>query len=207
MKARFMDPREHKTEALAKRIVRISGWPLLQLGDVVDVGCGTGMVLAAAEPYSRTLTGVDMDPEYVAIASSRVPQAKVRVGFAGDDLGSDAFDTAFFCDVIEHVESPVAALASIRKALRPGGLLVITTPNANSVVRLVEGRSWFGFAETHLILFTPLTLKHLAVQSGFVGVKVTTIASNRIVGTVLEPWGSAAAILVLARKPHPTGAA
>jgi 2-polyprenyl-3-methyl-5-hydroxy-6-metoxy-1,4-benzoquinol methylase len=137
------------------------------------------------------------------LGKQSLPSAKLIVGDLERTpaLGSNVFDTVFFCDVIEHLRNPVDSLLTLHRALSPGGLLVITTPNPNSLVRVVQGSSWFGLADKgHLIFFTRFTLAHLLRRLGYCNVSVGTIATSRLVGAVLSPLRGAPTLLATASK-------
>jgi trans-aconitate methyltransferase len=97
--------------------------------DVMDLGCGEGALLKrlSEERPSHRLRGMDSHP---AVASLRIPGAEIARGDLTKPgcLPSEAFDRIFCLDVLEHIESLAEPLGSIRGALRPGGLLVITAP-------------------------------------------------------------------------------
>ena len=94
---------------------------------VLDVGCGTGFVLAALEREGMLGCGLDMHLTGLRYARKRtrgliVCEGATRVPFAAD------FDVAMLCDVIEHVADDVAVLSSTSSALKRGGIVVITVP-------------------------------------------------------------------------------
>lgn len=99
---------------------------------LVDVGCGGGLV---AEPCARlgaTVTGLDPSPEMIAVATRHAAGAGLaidyRVGEASSLAGA-AFDALLALEVVEHTPSPRAFIADCAAALRPGGLLVLSTIN------------------------------------------------------------------------------
>ncbi|MBI5882919.1 MAG: methyltransferase domain-containing protein [Elusimicrobia bacterium] len=97
--------------------------------DVMDLGCGEGALLGklskARSPHR--LKGMDSHP---AVTSLRIPGVEITRGdlTKPGSLPSAAFDRVFCLDVLEHIEFLAEPLGSIRGALRPGGLLVITAP-------------------------------------------------------------------------------
>lgn len=99
-------------------------------GRFLEVGCGTGFVLAgvrAAFP-AWELAGSDLFPEGLEFARQRVPGAALfqmdarRIPFDAE------FDVAGAFDVLEHVEEDEAVLAEMRRAVRPGGGILVTVP-------------------------------------------------------------------------------
>jgi SAM-dependent methyltransferase len=85
----------------------------------------------------------------------------------------NTFDLVMLFDIIEHLETPFWLLKEIQRTLRTDGKLIITTPNLNAVdkfLRTILGKekTWYGFLDdTHLNLFTPLSLRFLVVKAGF----------------------------------------
>ncbi|HED65774.1 MAG TPA: methyltransferase domain-containing protein [Planctomycetes bacterium] len=101
---------------------------------VADVGAGTGLFLGAlADAVGRdgVVFEVDISPRFIEHLNERIetegyPQAKtVLTGLDRLDLPAESIDVAFVCDTYHHFEFPDRNLDSIRRALRPGGLLVV----------------------------------------------------------------------------------
>ena len=86
------------------------------------------------------------------------------------------FDAAAMFDTIEHLFDPRAVLQSVARALRPGGLLLVSTPNFNALSRHLLGPAWavLGPLE-HMYYFEEQTLARLLEVGGFAGV---TFARN-----------------------------
>jgi 2-polyprenyl-6-hydroxyphenyl methylase/3-demethylubiquinone-9 3-methyltransferase len=101
--------------------------------DILDVGCAQGtFALQMAERGHRVVL-LDARPGHIEYARSRheAGQVEFRSGYLEDqgDL-SGRFDLIVFSEVIEHIRSPGVVLARLREALKPGGHLLITTPNS-----------------------------------------------------------------------------
>ncbi len=146
-------------------------------GRTLDIGCGDGSVLEALRARTSESAGVDSSAAAVELTRARTPEADVVAADVQESLpfADASFDSVLMLDVIEHLTNPIAAIAEIRRVLRPGGLLAVTTPNANSPIRYLRGRKWFGTADPgHVTLYTSFTLCHLLERAGF------TIAMNRI---------------------------
>jgi 2-polyprenyl-3-methyl-5-hydroxy-6-metoxy-1,4-benzoquinol methylase len=99
----------------------------LQGRSVLDVGCGTGYVLQALDAAGMLTCGLDMHLAALRYARRRtrgliVCETATRMPFAGQ------FELALLCDVIEHTPDDVAVLRETRRALQPGGRVLITVP-------------------------------------------------------------------------------
>jgi SAM-dependent methyltransferase len=101
---------------------------------VLDVGCGIGNFVAFAQSRAMAAYGIDVDAEAVAVARSRgLPVC------LSEDLDTIApnqtLDAITLWDVIEHLYDPVPVLCSVLTKLRPGGAVLLETPDAAFPVR------------------------------------------------------------------------
>ncbi len=104
-------------------------------GTILDAGCGSGVFsfeLAKRHPEAQ-VTGVELEPELVARASEIARRAGLtNCSFQQGDVTKldfeDAFDLVVSVDNFEHVEDDIAAMRTLRHALRPGGRLVAHVP-------------------------------------------------------------------------------
>ncbi|MGP5413056.1 class I SAM-dependent methyltransferase [Brachybacterium paraconglomeratum] len=95
-------------------------------GELLDVGCGTGRLAVRAEHAGRTVTALDADESMVEAARRRLRGQVLRAALPDlplPDAGEGAIAANF---VINHVGRPRAALAELRRVLRPGGRLAMT---------------------------------------------------------------------------------
>src|SRR6185503_9475367 len=104
--------------------------PMPESGQLLDVGCGTGELLARiAGKYPRSvLAGIDPVAEMLAVARKKLPErAELRVGYANALPWPDgSFDVVVSCNMFHYVTHPVPALREMTRVLKPGGKLVIT---------------------------------------------------------------------------------
>lgn len=138
---------------------------------LLEVGCGAGFFLKAAERAGWRVAGIDLSDEGSRFAREKlgldVRQERAEAMTA--ERGS--FDAVAMFDAIEHLFDPRAVLESAARALRPGGLLVVSTPNFNALSRHVLGSAWavLGPLE-HTYYFERRTLARLVEACGFIGV-------------------------------------
>lgn len=96
----------------------------------LEVGCGLGYFSNKASIIGAKVTGIDIGPELVKINKKKTPGGKFVVASASKlPFKSNSFDIVLSTEVIEHVENQKRAMKEMLRVLRPGGLLVITTPN------------------------------------------------------------------------------
>ncbi len=133
--AAFVERFEGESREIAVQHAAIVAATGLRPGDrVADIGAGTGLFLAA---FSRavgprgSVAAVDISPVFVEHLARRAADeglANVRAALCTErsvQLPPESVDLVFVCDTYHHFEHPQDTLASIRRALRPGGLLVI----------------------------------------------------------------------------------
>ncbi|MFE0459189.1 class I SAM-dependent methyltransferase [Kitasatospora sp. NPDC058965] len=94
---------------------------------VLDVGTGPGTVAAAATARGAEVVAVDAEPGMVALAAANAPGAQVRQAVLPElPFADGAFDAVVANFVVNHVEDPWAALAELRRVVRPGGRVAVT---------------------------------------------------------------------------------
>lgn len=131
-------------------------------GRVLDLGCGDGRTAVALQSAGWTVVAMDQDP--ASIAAARVAGATdARVGTINDLPDTEErFDAVVLSHVIEHLVEPIAALVEIRRHLRPGGQLVILTPNAASASHQRFRGTWRGLeVPRHLQILSADGLRHM----------------------------------------------
>ncbi len=100
---------------------------------VLDVGCGTGSLLAALGtwPGPRMLQGIDASEVYVTAARERFPGAGIELGDAcAMPFGDGAFDAALSQLVLQFVPEPAMAVAEMRRVVQPGGIVAAAVWNS-----------------------------------------------------------------------------
>ncbi|MFD6494394.1 class I SAM-dependent methyltransferase [Streptomyces sp. NPDC059944] len=154
---------------------------------VLDIGCGDGTAAQAAAPLlaGHRVVGVDWSQDALRRARTRVPYA-VRGELTGGGLpfAPASADAVLFSEVVEHLVDPDGALDEIRRVLRPGGHLMLSTPNlaawynrglllagiqpvfSEVSLRAVHGRPGREVVG-HLRLYTARALREFVAASGF----------------------------------------
>jgi len=155
----------------------------------VDLGCGRNELTGELAPDSPSAFGLDREihPGLALPPSNPV----VRADLAALPLRAASVDLLTANTVVEHLGDPARALEEMRRALRPGGAILLRTPNRRHPLTLLarllpqtvkEKLIWRLFGVTAQDVFptlyranTPQTLRRLARQAGFARVRVTAV--------------------------------
>jgi ubiquinone/menaquinone biosynthesis C-methylase UbiE len=140
----------------------------------LDLGCGDGRL--SVELDSGGLTAADVSAVALERARRRLPEAQL-VELQPDaplPLGDDSFDLVLCAETIEHVRDVQLLLSEVRRVLRPGGTLALTTPAHRRYMRVPDPRS------PHLRFLTRRSLRALMSELGF-----EVVALRRRSGTLL----------------------
>jgi SAM-dependent methyltransferase len=143
---------------------------------VLDVGCGSGADLARLRDLGWSTEGLEFD--HRAAEAARLRGLHVREGeLSAQRYPSQTFDAVILSHVIEHVHDPVDLLSECSRILRPGGKVVILTPNADSLGHRYFGKHWRGLeVPRHLMIFTSGALGAVVTRAGLVPVQIRTSA-------------------------------
>lgn len=142
-------------------------------GRLLEVGAGSGGFVRAA-----VARGWDVDATEISKGAIDGLLAAGATVFMGDVAAARypdrRFDLVVSVEVIEHLPAPMAHLAELCRVTRPGGLLLLTTPNFDGLSRRCLGVRWRVIDPEHLGYFTPSTLCCTVRQSGYREVRVTS---------------------------------
>jgi 2-polyprenyl-3-methyl-5-hydroxy-6-metoxy-1,4-benzoquinol methylase len=147
---------------------------------VLDVGCGEGSFAAELARAGVEVVAIDVAEEPLRRARERHPELELRlVEEAGWPFADASFDAVWAGEVIEHATDTAAWLSELRRTLRPGGRLLLSTPAHGLLTRLRLAVSERAFAEhfqplgDHLHFYTRGALAGLLADFGFEHVRVT----------------------------------
>ena len=133
---------------------------------LLDVGCGDGSLVAYLSGLGWDAEGIDVDS--AAVAAARRQGLRVQLGtLASEPYPPRSFDVLTMSHVIEHVIDPIALLRDCHRVLKPGGTLVLFTPNVESWGHDRFREAWLGLdPPRHLYLFRSATLRTCLDRSG-----------------------------------------
>ena len=149
---------------------------------ILDVGCGIGYFLEVAKKRGWDVYGTEFTN--IAVYKCSEKGIKMKKGILDpENYLPEEFDIITSFEVIEHINNPIHELNNFHKLLRKGGLVYVTTPNFNSLLRyrLKSDYNIICFPE-HLSYYTPNTLKKVFTRVGFKTKKIqsTGISLTRI---------------------------
>jgi 2-polyprenyl-6-hydroxyphenyl methylase/3-demethylubiquinone-9 3-methyltransferase len=148
---------------------------------VIDLGCGNGSLLATFRERGWQLTGVDFSPSGIEVARKAFPGIRFELGDATEDLarfGYGTYDLVISTETIEHIFLPRKYSQNCFRLLKPGGVLVMSTPFHGYIKNL--GSSLLGAWDSHwaplwdyghIKFWSPVTLGQLLYESGFENVE------------------------------------
>jgi SAM-dependent methyltransferase len=154
-----------------------------------DIGCGTGCFLEEAGRAGWEAEGCE-------VSAHAAEQARAR-GLAVTctpveqlDLPPNSYDCVALWDVVEHLRDPRDALAKAAGALRPGGVLALSTGDITSLCARLSGPCWHLFnLPEHLFFFSPNSLRRLLARVGCRVRRITREVSWVPLAYVLERLG------------------
>ncbi|WP_337996696.1 class I SAM-dependent methyltransferase [Oleispirillum naphthae] len=187
---------------------------------ILDIGCGCGFHdrEMAEYPFVREVLGIDYSAKSIEAAETHYPHPKVRRKVADlRDLAGETFDMVVSWQVFEHLADPKAYFAAALKVLRPGGRLVIFTPNRlrlSNRIRRLKGLEPQLCDPQHFHEYVPGEVEaigrafHLSRADGFgyglsgVGILNRIGVRNRLRwGTVLASAADAFCVIFSATPP------
>lgn len=148
--------------------------------EVVDFGCGNGLLAAEIHGQVQTYTGVDFSEPFIELAGARAAAlGATNVRFVHSTIADfcernpERFDVAFAFDFSEHVYDGMwlEIARGIRRTLKPGGRLYVHTPNAGFIVERMKTREF-------LLKHSP---EHVAVRSMADNVRLLESAGFEVV--------------------------
>ena len=156
--------------------------PYRKNNKLIDVGCGIGYFLEAAKERGWEVYGTEFTEKAIQICSQK--GIKMKKGILDPkNYMPEEFDIITSFEVIEHINNPIHELNSFHKLLRKGGLVYVTTPNFNSLLRYRLKSSYNNICyPEHLSYYTPKTLKKVFTSLGFMTIKIesTGISISRL---------------------------
>lgn len=159
-------------------------------GRILDVGCGNGRFLDRMRQLGWEVTGVEPDGAAVTVAREKLGLQVFEGSLEEAGLPGSHFDAITMNHVIEHVPDPISTLRECHRVLKPGGKLVVATPNIKSMGFQAFSEYWRGLeVPRHLHLFCLHSLR-IAVERAGLEIR------ERWTSATSAPWMYAASSLL-----------
>jgi 2-polyprenyl-3-methyl-5-hydroxy-6-metoxy-1,4-benzoquinol methylase len=173
--SRFLTGKYGKKRVRRYRLVMDAFSPLFDDGAgrrLLDFGCGAGIFLELAHERGFDGWGVDLSRDSIEEARRRPGGSNTYYGAPTDvpEIAAGGFDVVTMWSVLAHLTDPVEDLAMLRGLLKPDGVLLLLTVNANSLELKARGPAWSGFTRNHLKFFSPTTLPIALRKAGFAAI-------------------------------------
>lgn len=162
-------------------------------GTLLDVGAATGTFVELANIAGFAAEGVELSA--YAAGAAQVKGLKVKQGRL-EDAGypGNHFDVVTLFDVFEHITDPKGLLAEVSRILKPGGLLVVNTVDADSLYARILGKYWhLILPPEHLLYFSVKNFASFVERNGFTPVETAKIGKSfplPYVISMLSKWFS-----------------
>jgi SAM-dependent methyltransferase len=131
----------------------------------LEIGCGYGYLLDEARSFFRRRVGTEFSLEGAEIA--RATGAEVFVGGVEQVPSESKFDSVIGTQLIEHVYQPLPFVKRLADYTKPGGHIILATPDIGGVLRKVMSRRWPSFkVPEHVLYFDYQTLSSLMLRAG-----------------------------------------
>jgi SAM-dependent methyltransferase len=142
---------------------------------LLDVGCGSGELLLRLRELGWDGIGIEVDDQAIDVAHA-AGLTVFRGELAERGFPDDAFDVIHLGHTIEHMLDPFETLRECRRVLKPGGSLIVFTPNARSWGHRHFRHDWRALdPPRHLQVFDPHNLGIAVRRAGFARVEVRTL--------------------------------
>lgn len=168
--------RDNILKTFRRRLPRVMSHAKKDKPRLLDLGCATGMFLEVARESGVVGEGLDLSS--FAVGQAQGKGFQVRHGQLADAGFADgSFDVLSMWDMIEHVTDPQGLLKECNRVLAPGGIAVMSTPDAGSALAWLLGSRWLGFRslDEHLYFFSRASLGKMLDAAGFDVVDVWSV--------------------------------
>jgi len=137
-------------------------------GKILDLGCATGFFLEVAENHGWTPYGVEISNYASGIAKKGFEDKVFNGTLDRACFSNNFFDVITMWDYLEHVSNPSQELSRSLQLLKKDGMLILSTPNVDSLSNKIFKDRWMGYKDQeHLYYFSKKNVRMLLEKTGF----------------------------------------
>lgn len=135
--------------------------------NLLDIGCAQGFFLFSASQAGYTAKGIEISQDAAEYARMEFGLDVEAKPFEELRFADNHFDVVTLWQVLEHVPYPLVILREVHRILKPGGLLVVSTPNIEGIPAKILRKRWWDIKRLHINQFTTKTLTEILQNGGF----------------------------------------
>jgi SAM-dependent methyltransferase len=137
-------------------------------GRLLEIGSGLGHLVGQLEDAFKTY-GMDLNHWAINQSKSVVEKTALQTASAQEiPFANGVFDVVIIKHIVEHLPDPEKAIREIGRVTAPGGILILATPNLDSLLKPWKGEKWIGYQDpTHISLKSPSVWLDWIKRSGF----------------------------------------
>lgn len=161
----------NKTSITARRRLKriLKFFKVKEHVSLLDIGCSTGWFLKVAQDFGFEIAGIELS-EFAAKKANKLLDGDFVKTTALNETSfpTEYFDIIHSNQVLEHIQEPIEFINAQRKLLKKDGILVLGTPNMDSLsFKLMRGE-WASLKKPdHLIMYNKKSIKYLLDKTGF----------------------------------------
>lgn len=157
-------------------------------GDLFEIGCAYGFFLELAGQH-WSASGIDVSAAAASYARERLHLNVSQAGVEDHPMAPQSHDVIVMWDAIEHLRDPFFAVEKIAGALRPGGILALTTGDLDAVLPRIQRTRWRLFHPLHLYYFSLSSMTRLLNQHGLQVAHSSHEGNDRSVRQMAQVFG------------------
>ncbi len=140
---------------------------------LLEIGSGLGHLVGQLEDDFDTF-GLDLNHWAVARSKSETKRTQLQTASAQElPFGDSTFGVVLIKHIVEHLPDPARAIREISRVLEPNGILILATPNLDSLLKPLKGDQWIGYLDpTHISLKRPDEWLDLIRSANFSPLKI-----------------------------------
>jgi len=162
----------------------------IEKGRLLEIGCAMGFFLDAARENGWQVHGVEISKRAVEYATEKLGLQVLNRSLKDSDFPKEFFKAVVLLDVIEHLGNPLLELYKYHRLLKPGGILVLSTINVDSLIARLLGKRWEDLRRTeeHLFIFSKKTMVDMLKKARFEPIHIEQYGRYFSIDSICKRW-------------------